>query len=116
MLDRQGREIDHRHGEVDLRQDDLERLRFLGCEAEVDGHVVQVDTRPMHRHEAPYELVKTMRASILALGPLVDSIRAQPPSTFWIVEGAGGQLEPGATLMSITSTNATSGVGLRAWD
>lgn len=46
-------------------------LRFLGCEVEVQGHVVQVDTRPMHRHEAPYELVKQMRASVLVLGPLV---------------------------------------------
>jgi UDP-N-acetylglucosamine 1-carboxyvinyltransferase len=46
-------------------------LRFLGCEVEVDGHVVRVDTRSMRGHEAPYELVKQMRASVLVLGPLV---------------------------------------------
>ena len=32
---------------------------------------VEVDASAVNRHEAPYELVKTMRASILVLGPLV---------------------------------------------
>ena len=32
---------------------------------------VEVDASAVDRHEAPYELVKTMRASILVLGPLV---------------------------------------------
>ncbi len=35
------------------------------------GDVVRVDPREAVRAEAPYELVKTMRASVLVLGPLV---------------------------------------------
>jgi UDP-N-acetylglucosamine 1-carboxyvinyltransferase len=33
--------------------------------------VVHVDTAAIESHEAPYDLVKTMRASVLVLGPLV---------------------------------------------
>jgi len=36
-----------------------------------DQHCLHVDTRPAHQAEAPYELVKTMRASSLVLGPLL---------------------------------------------
>ncbi|WP_115720016.1 UDP-N-acetylglucosamine 1-carboxyvinyltransferase [Gallaecimonas mangrovi] len=36
-----------------------------------DNMTVQVDPRSVTEHVAPYELVRTMRASILALGPLV---------------------------------------------
>ncbi len=36
------------------------------------GDVVRVDARQAERAEAPYELVKTMRASVLVLGPLVS--------------------------------------------
>ncbi|MFP5211978.1 MAG: UDP-N-acetylglucosamine 1-carboxyvinyltransferase, partial [Acidobacteriota bacterium] len=35
------------------------------------GDVLSVDTGNIHTLEAPYELVKTMRASVLVLGPLV---------------------------------------------
>ena len=45
-------------------------LAILGCPAEFDGHTVTVtpcDLKP----EAPYDLVKTMRASVLCLGPLL---------------------------------------------
>jgi UDP-N-acetylglucosamine 1-carboxyvinyltransferase len=44
----------------------------MGVEAEVsaDGKAV-LDATDLRRFEAPYELVKTMRASILVLGPLV---------------------------------------------
>ena len=47
-------------------------LRFLGRHVEVDAPLVRVhqakgDVRP----EAPYELVKQMRASVLVLGPLL---------------------------------------------
>ena len=47
-------------------------LRFLGRETEVvDGTVcVHAEACPM-RPEAPYELVKQMRASVLVLGPLL---------------------------------------------
>lgn len=46
-------------------------LRFLGCDVEIDGSIVSVDTTSLHRQEAPYELVKQMRASVLVLGPLI---------------------------------------------
>ncbi|WKE66059.1 UDP-N-acetylglucosamine 1-carboxyvinyltransferase [Gallaecimonas kandeliae] len=36
-----------------------------------DNMEVEVDPRSVDQHVAPYELVRTMRASILALGPLV---------------------------------------------
>lgn len=35
-----------------------------------DGMTVEVDPSTVHEHVAPYDLVRTMRASILALGPL----------------------------------------------
>jgi UDP-N-acetylglucosamine 1-carboxyvinyltransferase len=46
-------------------------LRFMGCETDVAPPVVHVRAGSMRRAEAPYELVKQMRASVLALGPLV---------------------------------------------
>jgi len=36
-----------------------------------DQHCLHVDTRPANKPEAPYELVKTMRASAIVLGPLL---------------------------------------------
>ncbi|HVI26201.1 MAG TPA: UDP-N-acetylglucosamine 1-carboxyvinyltransferase [Xanthomonadaceae bacterium] len=46
-------------------------LAELGAGVEVEGDVVTVDPRSVHSHVAPYELVKTMRASVLVLGPLL---------------------------------------------
>jgi UDP-N-acetylglucosamine 1-carboxyvinyltransferase len=48
-------------------------LRFLGCDVTVhsDEHEVRVAGTKLTRVEAPYELVKQMRASVLVLGPLV---------------------------------------------
>jgi UDP-N-acetylglucosamine 1-carboxyvinyltransferase len=48
-------------------------LRFLGCDVVVDKetHEVRVGSTRLSRVEAPYELVKQMRASVLVLGPLV---------------------------------------------
>jgi len=37
----------------------------------VDPSCVEIDARPIHSFTAPYELVKTMRASIVVLGPLL---------------------------------------------
>ncbi len=54
----------------------LKVLRTMGCEAErLTGRnkhtcTLSVGGRPIHP-EAPYDLVKTMRASVLVLGPLV---------------------------------------------
>lgn len=47
-------------------------LQTMGAEVTVGERLnVEVDARSIHRLEAPYELVKTMRASILVLGPLL---------------------------------------------
>lgn len=50
----------------------LSLLQIMGAEVTVDDQLgVQIDARNVNNLEAPYELVKTMRASILVLGPLV---------------------------------------------
>lgn len=46
-------------------------LADLGAEVETDGSVVRVDAGGLRSHEAPYDLVRTMRASVLVLGPLL---------------------------------------------
>ena len=46
-------------------------LHELGAEVTTKGGVTQVDTAPVKSFEAPYDLVKTMRASVLVLGPLL---------------------------------------------
>src|SRR5579871_4350096 len=43
----------------------------IGSQAEVDGETITLHTPRVVSSEAPYELVKTMRASSLVLGPLV---------------------------------------------
>lgn len=50
-------------------------LQQLGVKAEWLGEdVLSLQTREVTSHEAPYELVSTMRASILVLGPLLARI------------------------------------------
>ena len=49
-------------------------LRMLGAsvdDADKSGYALSVATDGIKSFEAPYELVKTMRASVLVLGPLV---------------------------------------------
>jgi UDP-N-acetylglucosamine 1-carboxyvinyltransferase len=46
-------------------------LRRLGCEVEVEPTTVWIDVPEKLDHEAPYELVSRLRASICVLGPLV---------------------------------------------
>jgi len=50
-------------------------LAELGCEVDLnkaaDSHVCSLSSRQLNSWEAPYELVKTMRASVLVLGPLI---------------------------------------------
>ncbi len=46
-------------------------LRIIGAQVVQDGHKLTIDTQHCSFLEAPYELVKTMRASIYVLGPLV---------------------------------------------
>ena len=50
----------------------MELLGQMGVQLVVDERMkIHVDPRPTNRFFAPYDLVKTMRASILVLGPLV---------------------------------------------
>ena len=50
----------------------LALLQMMGVQVTVDDHlVVEIDASDVSHREAPYELVKTMRASILVLGPLL---------------------------------------------
>ena len=50
----------------------MELLGQMGVELIIDERMkIHVDPRPAKRYFAPYDLVKTMRASILVLGPLV---------------------------------------------
>ena len=46
-------------------------LRHLGLDVEVAPPVVKVTGRPVVEPDAPYDLVRKMRASVLVLGPLV---------------------------------------------
>ncbi|MFW6023110.1 MAG: UDP-N-acetylglucosamine 1-carboxyvinyltransferase [Myxococcota bacterium] len=46
-------------------------LSHLGLEVDVQPPVVRVHSRAVAEPDAPYELVKQMRASVLVLGPLV---------------------------------------------
>ena len=46
-------------------------LRLLGCEADQKADNVTVCVGPHLTSEAPYDLVRTMRASVLCLGPLL---------------------------------------------
>ena len=49
----------------------MERLlEYAGARVTVDGERVTVEAAELTRPEAPYDLVKTMRASSLVLGPL----------------------------------------------
>jgi UDP-N-acetylglucosamine 1-carboxyvinyltransferase len=50
----------------------LKLIRNMGVQVDqLPNGTVRVDAGPLSSPEAPYELVKTMRASVLALGPLL---------------------------------------------
>ncbi|MCD6525887.1 MAG: UDP-N-acetylglucosamine 1-carboxyvinyltransferase [Desulfuromonas sp.] len=49
----------------------LQLLEILGAKVESDGDTVAINADKVASVEAPYDLVKTMRASVLVLGPLV---------------------------------------------
>ncbi|MFQ6113808.1 MAG: UDP-N-acetylglucosamine 1-carboxyvinyltransferase, partial [bacterium] len=46
-------------------------LRIIGAQVEYGDHTLKINTSNCNFYEAPYELVKTMRASIYVLGPLL---------------------------------------------
>ncbi len=50
----------------------MDLLSGLGVSARwIADHEIELDAGQLNSHEAPYELVKTMRASFVALGPLL---------------------------------------------
>lgn len=54
----------------------MELMSGMGVRFNVDEHFnIQIDPRDITSYEAPYELVKKMRASILVLGPLLARYR-----------------------------------------
>ena len=64
----------HRLGNVPNLRDTrtfLKLMENLGVRHERKGDVLTIDSTDLRSAEAPYELVKTMRASVLVLGPLL---------------------------------------------
>ncbi len=64
----------HEIGNVPFLRDintTIKVLETLGAAVEGQGHLVRIDTSGVSSHEATYDLVKTMRASVLVLGPLL---------------------------------------------
>jgi UDP-N-acetylglucosamine 1-carboxyvinyltransferase len=49
-------------------------LQALGAKIRAEGHELVVDTTTIDGYEAPYELMRAMRASFLVLGPLLARI------------------------------------------
>jgi len=49
----------------------VEVLQALGARVSADGNTVVVSAGRLDRHEAPYEQVRRMRASLLVMGPLL---------------------------------------------
>lgn len=48
----------------------IKLLRILGAEVDLEEGRMSIDSSKINMYEAPYDLVKTMRASVLVLGPL----------------------------------------------
>jgi UDP-N-acetylglucosamine 1-carboxyvinyltransferase len=61
----------------DLRDIDSTKMLLsnLGARVETDGDIVRIDAGGLKNYEAPYDLVRKMRASILVLGPLVARLK-----------------------------------------
>ncbi|MDO8684615.1 MAG: UDP-N-acetylglucosamine 1-carboxyvinyltransferase [Armatimonadota bacterium] len=58
----------------------VETLRSLGAQIEMNGDWLSIDATNLTSHEAPYELVKRMRASFCVMGPLLARLgRARVP-------------------------------------
>ncbi len=49
----------------------IKLLESLGAGIQGNGHQIAIDSATINSHEATYDLVKTMRASVLVLGPLL---------------------------------------------
>ncbi len=53
----------------------LQLLSKLGARIEANGNSVRIDAGGFCCHEAPYDLVRKMRASVLVLGPLLARLK-----------------------------------------
>jgi len=53
----------------------IKLLKNLGVEVVVNGNVTTFNAKNLNSHEATYDLVKTMRASIFVLGPLLARLK-----------------------------------------
>jgi UDP-N-acetylglucosamine 1-carboxyvinyltransferase len=53
----------------------LSLLQQLGADVSVENDTVRVDADGLDRFEAPYDLVRKMRASVLVLGPLLARLK-----------------------------------------
>ena len=53
----------------------LKLLQKLGANYEQNGDILSIDTSSIHSTKATYDIVKTMRASILTLGPLLTRFK-----------------------------------------
>ena len=49
----------------------LQLLKILGCTYKFQANKVEINTEKLNKFEAPYDLVKTMRASVLIWGALL---------------------------------------------
>ncbi len=56
-------------------QSALHLLSNLGARIETEKDTVRIDAGGLCKHEAPYDLVRKMRASVLVLGPLVARLK-----------------------------------------
>ena len=56
-------------------QSTIDLLRHLGARIESSAGRVSIDAGGISSHEAPYDLVRKMRASILVLGPLLARLK-----------------------------------------
>lgn len=52
-------------------QSQTELLEFLGAAVKTQGSLMAINAGPIHTLEAPYDIVRKMRGSILVLGPLL---------------------------------------------
>ena len=50
-------------------------LSHLGARVEAENNTVRIDASGLCNHEAPYDLVRKMRASVLVLGPLLARLK-----------------------------------------
>ncbi len=65
------------HNVPDLRDihSILQLLQHLGAQVEYNNHTVKIKSNGLNNHEAPYDLVRKMRASVLVLCPLVARLK-----------------------------------------